>query len=245
MSHASCIRCATPVTPKIVVTRDATYASAAAATVALGVSRQYTAQLLSSPRINQFRMTYATQIMPVCSPCRDDIAARVARKADCDVAVLPGELWADVPGFEHLRASSLGRIISTITGYERLLKNGGAPGDYPRAGGTGQYVHRLVALAFLDTTSVGEVDHRDGDKTNAALSNLRWMSHRDNVAAARAMRTWARGEVRATCVTTGEERTFASAAAAARALGLPGQAVHRSLAGITGPRAGYRFERAA
>ncbi len=42
-----------------------------------------------------------------------------------------------------------------------------------------QYIHRLVAAAFLE--GVGEVNHKDGNKANNNVQNLEWVSHQDNV----------------------------------------------------------------
>ena len=47
----------------------------------------------------------------------------------------------------------------------------------------GMYVHRLVAVAFLELP-VGDaitVDHIDGDKINNSASNLQWLSVADNI----------------------------------------------------------------
>ena len=42
-------------------------------------------------------------------------------------------------------------------------------------------VHRIVALAFIDNPlNLPEVDHIDNDKTNNHVSNLQWISSKDN-----------------------------------------------------------------
>lgn len=43
-------------------------------------------------------------------------------------------------------------------------------------------VHRLVAYAFLDPAEPGtEVDHIDGNPANNSYTNLRWISHKENM----------------------------------------------------------------
>lgn len=43
-------------------------------------------------------------------------------------------------------------------------------------------IHRIVALAFLGEPGEGmEVNHIDGDKTNNHVSNLEWVTHKENM----------------------------------------------------------------
>lgn len=56
------------------------------------------------------------------------------------------------------------------------------PDGYPCFGG-GIPVHLYVANAWVDGRFEGaEVDHIDFDRTNYSASNLRWVSHAENVA---------------------------------------------------------------
>lgn len=49
-------------------------------------------------------------------------------------------------------------------------------------------VHRLVALEFIGDGKGREVDHIDGNAKNNSFTNLRWVSHADN------MRFWRENE---------------------------------------------------
>jgi hypothetical protein len=54
-----------------------------------------------------------------------------------------------------------------------------------------KYVHRLVALAFLpNPENLSDVDHVDGNRLNAALSNLRWVSRKTNALAGGERHNW-------------------------------------------------------
>ncbi len=49
-------------------------------------------------------------------------------------------------------------------------------------GMTREYTHRLVAEAFIpNPENLGTVDHIDGNKSNNAVTNLRWASLEDNI----------------------------------------------------------------
>lgn len=111
------------------------------------------------------------------------------------------EIWRPVAGYECLyEVSSLGRVRSLdrfrvgdhgaptrVRGrvLSQRLGNSGYPTVWLSRDAKARAfsVHRLVAIAFLgvDTTRP-EVNHRDGDKTNNALSNLEWVSRGENVA---------------------------------------------------------------
>lgn len=92
-----------------------------------------------------------------------------------------------VPGFPDYEVSTNGEVYSYKTGERRQLK--------PALSQTGYYgltlsngkklksfqVHRLVALTFLNNPKKLEVvNHKDGSKTNNALSNLEWTSRKGN-----------------------------------------------------------------
>ena len=100
------------------------------------------------------------------------------------------EIWKDVPGYEgKYRISNYGNLIS-------LKRNGirkdtmvsiGKSGRYYRVGlrnGDKKFfsIHRLVAMAFVpNPDNLPQVDHIDGDRTNNHVSNLRWVTAKENI----------------------------------------------------------------
>jgi len=93
--------------------------------------------------------------------------------------------WRKIEGFENYCVSSAGEVRNDETG--RIFK--------PSINGVGyftvcltkngecktQYVHRLVALHFIPNPGSKRcVDHRNGDKTNNKIENLRWATKSEN-----------------------------------------------------------------
>lgn len=92
----------------------------------------------------------------------------------------------DIPGYENKYAiTSCGRVYSYRA--KRFLKPFNRPDGYLSVGlsknnkETKFLIHRLVAEAYLpNPKNLAFVNHKDEDKTNNALSNLEWISHKDN-----------------------------------------------------------------
>ena len=104
------------------------------------------------------------------------------------------EQWKKVNGYEDkYEVSNMGRIrnlnwngtgevrvlpqhINPMTGYIQV-------GLYNKEKGKVimKYLHRLVADAFLpNPNNLEQIDHKDSDKTNNTVSNLRWVSRQFN-----------------------------------------------------------------
>lgn len=99
------------------------------------------------------------------------------------------EEWRDVVGWEEkYKVSNLARVWNKITDVEVAQVLTGIPQyKYVNLNFEGQYklrrVHILVAQAFIendDPENKKFVDHRDRNKMNNNLVNLRWVTQRDN-----------------------------------------------------------------
>lgn len=109
------------------------------------------------------------------------------------------EQWKDIPGYEGRyqvsdqgRVRSLDRYVEYSDGRRRAhpgkilaathTTKGYAYVDLGAGRGTRRYVHVLVASAFFaKPVGVVEVNHKDGVKANNQLSNLEYVSHRENL----------------------------------------------------------------
>lgn len=109
------------------------------------------------------------------------------------------EEWRAIPEHEHYEVSNLGRVRSV----DRTIMKACGPCKlrgkilsqfpttkygYLRASlgsGHAAFVHRLVAGAFIGPADGRDVDHVDGDPSNNVVSNLRYLSHAENMAAIR------------------------------------------------------------
>ncbi len=95
--------------------------------------------------------------------------------------------WLDVPGYEGLYQVSRSGQIFGLT-RKRVLAHFVDESGYCRVNlyRDGQVrhhkVHRLVAAAFLGPIPEGyQINHKDGDKSNNAVSNLEAVTPKENV----------------------------------------------------------------
>lgn len=97
------------------------------------------------------------------------------------------ERWKPIKGFPY-SVSSLGRVRSDKTGS--ILAAGQDKDGYPRVvlynGATKRYVrvHKLVMEAFKPRKDKSHtlIDHKDRNRSNNAVRNLRWATHPTNCA---------------------------------------------------------------
>ena len=99
------------------------------------------------------------------------------------------ETWKAIAGYEGIyEVSDQGRVKSLKHGKEKILKPQKDTGGYLQVYlcKDGQkktsLVHRLVAESFIQNpNNLETINHKDEDKTNNTVTNLEWMSQKDNL----------------------------------------------------------------
>ena len=100
------------------------------------------------------------------------------------------EEWADIAIAEGYKVSTMGRVRSPRGRILKPQTNGKYGYLWVYMGrGAREYIHRLVAASFIASVEGMDVDHSDGDTSNNAVSNLRVMSHAENMRAQRERKT--------------------------------------------------------
>ena len=109
----------------------------------------------------------------------------ITRKYEEDLIKLNVEVFRSIDGYENYTVSTFGKVKNTKTGKilkSRLNGHGYLIIDLYKDGNRKMFsVHRLLACAFLDNPNNKQcVDHKNNDRTNNDISNLRFATYKEN-----------------------------------------------------------------
>ena len=96
------------------------------------------------------------------------------------------EEYIEIKGYDNYAISNFGNVLNITTG-DFLKYNMGSNGYYQirlsKNGIVTTYsLHQLLAKHFIPNPKLCPcVDHIDRDKTNNSISNLRWVTHQENM----------------------------------------------------------------
>jgi len=95
------------------------------------------------------------------------------------------EVWKEIDGYGNYNVSNFGNVKNIVT--NKILKSTCNPGGYSMIGirkdkkRTVTTIHRLVMNAFTENYNSKKcIDHKDGNRSNNNLKNLRWATHSEN-----------------------------------------------------------------
>lgn len=166
------------------------------------------------------------------------------------------EQWLDIPGYEGLyQISNFGRVKSFYFKNPRILKPHKVKGYsnvelYRNKKKKQFYIHRLVMENFcpIENMNVLDVNHKDEDKSNNHISNLEWMTHKDNLnygsrAEKARMKMQGKNSSRSKKVRCIEKNVIYEALREAeRQLGIPATNISKACKGKIKTAGGYHWE---
>lgn len=166
------------------------------------------------------------------------------------------EQWLDISGYEGFyQISNFGRVKSFYFKNPRILKPHKVKGYsnvelYKNKKKKQFYIHRLVMENFcpIENMNVLDVNHKDEDKSNNHISNLEWMTHKDNLnygsrAEKARMKMQGKNSSRSKKVRCIEKNVIYEALREAeRQLGIPATNISKACKGKIKTAGGYHWE---
>ena len=109
----------------------------------------------------------------------------IVRKYENNLIKLNVEVWRSIENYDNYVVSSFGRVKNTKTGKVLKASDNGHGyliiDLYENAIRKSYQVHRLVANAFINNPDDKNcVDHKDNNRTNNNISNLRFATSKEN-----------------------------------------------------------------
>lgn len=157
------------------------------------------------------------------------------------------EVWRPVVGYVNYKVSSSGKVMNSNgvilkthynrSGYEHV-------GLYKNSKKRHEYIHRLVALAFIPKPdNKPEVNHIDEDKSNNIYTNLEWCDRKYNMNYVNVMITRAINMRRAVLVIypNGTREIIQNVSKFARDNNLNNNRIYDTVRGKQKTHGGYRF----
>lgn len=91
------------------------------------------------------------------------------------------ETWREINAYPNYEVSDMGRVRNVTTGHVLKPMRNHRGYDKVELKSKGQFIHRLVATAFIREPLENEqVNHKDGNKTNNCVDNLEWCLQSQN-----------------------------------------------------------------
>lgn len=153
------------------------------------------------------------------------------------------EIFKEIKEYPSYSVSTTGNIRKNSNG--KILKASRKPNGYMQINlftcdgrRKKEYIHRLIALTFIENPNkFPEVNHIDGVRDNNQVSNLEWVSHKENMEKSTLPK-----RISVKRVSDGAIKVFNTIGEACSVLNLTGSNVSACLNGNQRTHKGYTFE---
>lgn len=150
--------------------------------------------------------------------------------------------WKKIDRYPRYSISDTGLLRNDKTG--KILKPGKDSNGYLSFifHGKHKLIHRLVAEAFIpNPLNLPEIHHKDHNRTNNVVSNLEWVTRKENAThRCEENRKASHGKVSVICVET--NITYPSMAKAAKSIGVNTSMLWKCIAGRSRTAGGFHWK---